>query len=177
MDVWAMRLQGGILLQCPRIITSGRVGLCRLAWLPEVDKDDAQAQEKTSTSGVDKSAKLLRVEASILALEPVIDEENDVMLGFYPPELASLRCDVLQKYGELENVSIIEKLRNMGELGNSGTGELNPLLDDDDGDDNYKSPNGGPEQKDKNDDVRGGDNDPIDDDTDQGRAIRNALQL
>jgi hypothetical protein len=65
-----------------------------------------------------------------LALEPVIDEENDVMLGFYPPELASLRCDVLQKYGVLENVSMIEKLKSMGEMGQVGTGELDPLVED-----------------------------------------------
>lgn len=118
-DVWAMRLPGGILLQCPRIVSNGRVGLCRLAWLPEEEEDVG-------------TAKLLRVEAGILALEPVIDEENDVMLGFYPPELASLRCDVLQKIGVLENVSMIEKLKRMGEMGQVGTGELDPLVQQED---------------------------------------------
>lgn len=124
LDVWAMRLPGGILLQCPRIITSGRVGLCRLAWLPEDEGRNDDGGEYLS------KPMLLRVEAGILALEPVIDEENDVMLGFYPPELASLRCDVLQKYGVLENVSMIEKLKSMGEMGQVGTGELDPLFED-----------------------------------------------
>jgi hypothetical protein len=90
-----------------------------LAWLPEEEEDVG-------------TAKLLRVEAGILALEPVIDEENDVMLGFYPPELASLRCDVLQKIGVLENVSMIEKLKRMGEMGQVGTGELDPLVQQED---------------------------------------------
>lgn len=153
-DVWAMRLSGGILLQCPRIISTGRVGLCRLAWLlPE-----EEGEEK----------RLLRVEAGIMALEPVIDEENDVMLGFYPPDLASLRCDVLQKYGELENVSMIEKLKSMGEMGQVGTGELDPVVDDELGEavaeaEAEEKENGG------NDSNDGGDVD--------ARAIRNALKL
>jgi hypothetical protein len=121
-DTWAMRLPGGILLQCPRVITSGRAGLCRLAWLPE---DDAPVGSEHDGD----TAKLLRVEASVIALEPVIDEENDVMLGFYPPELGSLRCDVLEKYGELENASMMDKLKSMGEMGKSGTGEFDPIDD------------------------------------------------
>ena len=121
-DTWAMRLPGGILLQCPRVITSGRAGLCRLAWLPE---DDAPVGSEHDGD----TAKLLRVEASVIALEPVIDEENDVMLGFYPPELGSLRCDVLEKYGELDNASMMDKLKSMGEMGKSGTGEFDPIED------------------------------------------------
>jgi len=118
-DVWAMRLPGGILLQCPRVITTGRVGLCRLAWLPEDD-----GKEGTEEDG--DAAKLLRVEASVMALEPIIDEENDVMLGFYPPTLGSLRCDVLQKVGELENTSMLEKLKNMGEIDSEIDGIIAP---------------------------------------------------
>ena len=109
-DVWSLRLNaGGILLQCPRVITSGFAGLCRVAWLPEVS-------EENGGSGVD--SKLLRMEASVMALEPIIDEEQDVMLGFYPPILGSLRCDTFAKIGELEDVSMLDKLRSMGELDN-----------------------------------------------------------
>ena len=118
-DVWAMRLPGGILLQCPKVIRSGEAGLCRLAWLPE---DDAEVE--TDADG--DTAKLLRVEASVMALEPVIDDENDVMIGFYPPSLGSLRCDVMVKTGELENVSMLEKLRNMGEISDKDDGNLGP---------------------------------------------------
>lgn len=110
-DTWALRLGGGILLQCPRVISSGFAGLCKLAWLPELS-------EEQGGKGVD--SRLLRMEASILALEPIIDEEQDAMLGFYPPELASLRCDTFEKIGELENTSMLEKLRNSGELDNAG---------------------------------------------------------
>lgn len=122
-DVWAMRLPGGILLQCPRIITTGRAGLCRLAWLPEDD-----APEGSPDDG--DTARLLRVEASVMALEPVIDEENEVMLGFYPPELGSLRCDILAKYGELENASMMDKLRSMGETEQAKDGNIGPIGDD-----------------------------------------------
>ncbi len=107
-DTWSLRLNaGGILLQCPRIITSGFAGLCRVAWLPDVKEEDGG-------NGVD--SKLLRIEASVLALEPIIDEGEDVMLGFYPPILGSLRCDTFANIGELENVSLMDKLKNMGEL-------------------------------------------------------------
>lgn len=106
-DTWNLRLPGGILLQCPRVINSGIAGLCKLAWLPETS-------EENGGSGID--SKLLRIEASVMALEPIIDEEEEVMLGFYPPELASLRCDTFAKIGELEDTSMLEKLRNSGEL-------------------------------------------------------------
>lgn len=118
-DVWAMRLPG-ILLQAPRIIASGRAGLCRLAWLPE----DDSPKGSTNDGG---TAVLLRVEASILALEPVIDEENDAMIGFYPPELGSYRCDVLSKIGELENVSLLSKLRSMGEMDENEGSDMKPI--------------------------------------------------
>ena len=150
-DVWSMRLPGGILLQCPRIITSGRAGLCRLAWLPE---DDA----KPGTSSDGDTAKLLRIEAAVSALEPIIDEENEeLMVGFYPPLLSSLRCDTLVKIGELENTSMLEKLRNMGEMETEDDGTMVP--------------------RDENDDV----NEDGSDDDDEGdsgiEAIRDALKL
>lgn len=117
-NTWSMRLPGGILLQCPRVITSDRGQLCRLAWLPE---DEGEA----GTEADGDPAKLLRVEASVIALEPVIDEENNTM-RFEPPSLGSLRCDVLQKFGELENVSILEKLKNMGEMDSADDGNILP---------------------------------------------------
>ena len=170
-DVWAMRLPGGILLQCPRVITTGRAGLCRLAWLPEDDAPVGSASDGDT-------AKLLRVEASVMALEPVIDEENDVMLGFYPPELGSLRCDVLAKYGELEDVSIMDKLKSMGEMGNKGGGELDPIREfvgGNDGGSASSSSKSSSSAKGDGDDDEDDDDEPLDD---SGLdAIRNALKL
>jgi hypothetical protein len=163
-DVWAMRLPGGVLLQCPRVITSGRAGLCRIAWLPEDD-----APEGSEFDG--DTAKLLRVEASIIALEPVIDEENDVMLGFYPPELGSLRCDVLQKTGELENTSMLEQLKSMGEMGKKGDGELDPV---EEVIAQQQSANGVSDES-NDDDDDDDDDEPLDDSGID--AIRNALKL
>ena len=82
-ESWNLRL-GPIHVQCPRLVTEVEVGLCRLAWLPDDDT-------------------LLRVEAGIQALQPII-VENDMMIGFEPPSLTSLRCDMMKKVGELENV-------------------------------------------------------------------------
>jgi hypothetical protein len=89
MNVWNLRLSGGILLQCPRFVTNGEAGLCRLAWLPNDDT-------------------LLRVEASVLALQPML-LEDDSLVGFYPPSLGSLRCDAMKNLGELENTSMLVK--------------------------------------------------------------------
>ena len=160
------------MIQCPRVITSGRAGLCRLAWLPEDD-----APEGTEADG--DTAKLLRLEASVIALEPVIDEENDVMLGFYPPELGSLRCDVLQKYGELENTSMMDKLRAMGETGTRGDGELDPVEDvvprqPKKTESASSSSSSSANEESKNDDGDG-DDEPLDDSGID--AIRNALKL
>jgi hypothetical protein len=83
-DCWNLRLPGGIHLQAPRIITESSVGICRLAWLPNDDT-------------------LLRVEAGVSALQPMAIED-DTMVGFQPPSLTSLRCDMLSRVGELENV-------------------------------------------------------------------------
>ena len=50
----------------------------------------------------------MRVEAGCLALQPML-LEDDELVGFHPPSLTSLRCDVLKKMGELENVSSFAK--------------------------------------------------------------------
>lgn len=109
MDVWSMRLPGGILMQCPRVIVGGEAGICRLAWLPEQDDDNA---------------KLLRIEASVLALEPILDEDDEsMMVGFYPPRLGSLRCDVMKKLGELEDASTLKRLMEIDANSESTDGE------------------------------------------------------
>ena len=78
-------------------------GLCRLAWMPE---DEGEVGSVADGS----RAKLLRVEASVSALEPIISEDDqDMMVGFYPPSLGSLRTDILEKMGELEGVSLEER--------------------------------------------------------------------
>jgi hypothetical protein len=88
-DCWNLRL-GSIHLQAPRIITADAVGICRLAWLPDDET-------------------LLRVEAGVSVLQPmlILDDNNDDddMVGFEPPRLTSLRCDMLQKKGELDTTS------------------------------------------------------------------------
>lgn len=88
-NVWNLRLPGGILLQGPRIVVGGESGIFRLAWLPNDET-------------------LLRLEAGILALEPML-MDDDTLVGFHPPSLASLRCDVMKKVGELENTSMLKK--------------------------------------------------------------------
>eukprot|EP00980_Cylindrotheca_fusiformis_P011070 scaffold2551_cov113-Cylindrotheca_fusiformis.AAC.9 len=80
-DSWNLRL-GPIHVQCPGVITDTNTGICRLAWLPDDET-------------------LLRVEAGVMALQPMI-VEDDTMVGFQPPSLASLRCDMMKKTGELD---------------------------------------------------------------------------
>lgn len=101
-NVWAMRLPGGVLVQAPRIVYGGEVGLCRLAWMPE-----GKSSKSDSSMG-----KLLRLEAGVLALDPILNEEETQLIGFHPPALASLRCDTLQKIGELENASMLNRDAN-----------------------------------------------------------------
>jgi hypothetical protein len=102
-SVWSLVLPGGLLIQCPRVIVGGMAGICRLAWMPE---DEGEV----GTVGDGNTAKLLRVEASVSALEPIIsDEDETMMVGFYPPTLGSLRTDILEKIGELEGVSLEER--------------------------------------------------------------------
>jgi hypothetical protein len=85
-ELWNLRLPGGVFIQAPRIVTELSTALCRLAWLPNDET-------------------LLRVEAGVVALQPMLTDD-DMMVGFEPPSLTSLRCDVLEKMGELENVSV-----------------------------------------------------------------------
>ena len=80
-----MRLPGGLFVQCPRVVTDATAGLFRLAWLPDDET-------------------LLRVEAGVVALQPMI-VDDDMMVGFEPPSFVSLRCDMMKNMGELENVS------------------------------------------------------------------------
>jgi len=89
-ELWNLRLPGGVFVQSPRLITDAEVGLVRLAWLPN--------DEQT----------LLRVEAGILALQPMVLEDSS-LAGFYPPALASLRADVFTNQGELENASLLAR--------------------------------------------------------------------
>jgi hypothetical protein len=60
------------------------VGIFRLAWLPDDET-------------------LLRVEAGVSALQPMV--EDDAMVGFEPPKLTSLRCDMMKKSGELDSIN------------------------------------------------------------------------
>mmetsp|Transcript_7766 Transcript_7766/g.9944 ORF Transcript_7766/g.9944 Transcript_7766/m.9944 type:complete len:426 (-) Transcript_7766:42-1319(-) len=100
-NVWSMRLPGGILIQCPRVIPPNDIELCRLAWLPD---DEV----------------LLRAEASISCLEPIIDEENDQMIGLKPPKLVALRCDVLESRGEVdEKGTMLDRLKELEKMGDN----------------------------------------------------------
>jgi hypothetical protein len=80
-NVWNLRLPGGILVQCPRVVSEGEAGICRLAWLSDDDT-------------------LTRIEAAIVALEPMY-MDDDTLAGFHPPCLASFRCDYMKNVGEL----------------------------------------------------------------------------
>lgn len=84
-EQWNLRV-GPIHMQCPRIVTGANVGICRLAWLPDDEN-------------------LLRVEAGVQALVPMV-VEDDMMVGFEPPTLTSLRCDMMKKMGDLEDIPI-----------------------------------------------------------------------
>jgi hypothetical protein len=91
-DCWNLRL-GSIHLQAPRLITADAVGICRLAWLPDDET-------------------LLRVEVGVSVLQPMtmLDDDNNNnnnndMVGFAPPRLTSLRCDMLQKKGDLDTTT------------------------------------------------------------------------
>lgn len=102
-SVWSLRLPGGVLIQCPRVIVGGMPGICRLAWMPE-----DEGKEGTPEDG--NKAKLLRIEASVSALDPIIsDDDEDMMVGFYPPTLDSLRTDMMEKVGELEGATLQER--------------------------------------------------------------------
>jgi Domain of unknown function (DUF3598) len=78
-NLWNLRL-GSIHVQAPSVLTAESVGLFRLAWLPNDDT-------------------LLRIEAGVLALQPLEDSQgsgDDEVVALAPPILASLRCDSFQ---------------------------------------------------------------------------------
>lgn len=107
-EAWNLRLAGGIFIQLPRVITGDVIERCRLAWMPNADT-------------------LLRFEAGVMALQPILSMDSDSMVGFEPPTLASLRCDVLENNGDLEGVpSFVQQ-----ELGNSRVGGSEPVNNDD----------------------------------------------
>lgn len=81
-EVWNLRLPGGVFVQSPRVLHQGEVGLLRLAWLLPDEM-------------------LLRVESGVQVLEPMALDNDDVV-GFAPPSLATYRCDVLEQLGDLE---------------------------------------------------------------------------
>lgn len=120
--LWNLRLPGGVFVQCPRIITDAEVGLCRLAWL---------ANDGT----------LLRVEAGVTALQPLYDEDEEeeeaVVVGFAPPSLTSLRCDILNKAGDLEGEPMFARETN----GSSGKkdGVITPAPESETGSDGGES--------------------------------------
>jgi hypothetical protein len=84
-ESWNLKLPGGVFVQAPHVVTDSSTALCRLAWLPDDET-------------------LLRVEAGVAALQPMV-VEDETMVGFEPPSLTSLRCDMMVKIGELENES------------------------------------------------------------------------
>jgi hypothetical protein len=143
-NVWALRLPGGILLQTPRIVSQGDVGICRLAWMPN-----------TNT--------LLRLEAGIVALEPMLTDIDHDMVGFHPPSLVSYRCDTLKKVGELDDVARF--------IGKDETDTIGPRSDEEVRESFQETASSGGGEGDVNDD-------DDDDDGDSGLdAVRQALQL
>ena len=103
-NVWSMRFPGGIFVSCPRVITGNQAGLCRCAWLALDDTLDKGDVRDTGHS------RLVRVEASVFALQPIVHPDTNDLVGFQPPSLGSLRCDILTKIGELDNVSKLDEL-------------------------------------------------------------------
>jgi len=95
-NVWPLRLLGNhLIIQSPRVITGDNIELFRIAWLfPNKDDDN---DDKNTDPTSKKEWNLLRIEAGIRALEMMENNEmNPDVVSFYPPRLASLRCDVLQ---------------------------------------------------------------------------------
>ena len=122
-NVWNLRLPiGGIFVQAPRIITGTSIGLCRLAWLP-----------------TDQT--LLRLEAGVRAFEPVMtgsdkddDDDDEQFIRFYPPSLASYRCDILANQGDLDGEpQFVRNDRDASSqsLANNGNDSPTPLSSDD----------------------------------------------
>jgi hypothetical protein len=71
------------------------------------------------------------VEAGVLALQPML-VEDDMMVGFEPPSLASLRCDVLKKVGDLEGEPMFARITDYKQDGTVATDGSNASLNEDD---------------------------------------------
>lgn len=105
-ELWQLRLGGGVFLQSPRVITPNESAMLRLAWLPTPDL-------------------LLRIEVGVLALQEIFDDEEEAVVGISPPSLASLRVDVLQKLGDLEGApSFVEDMRREKEQASTSLSSL-----------------------------------------------------
>ena len=92
-ELWNLRLPGGLFVQTPRVIRAEQAGMLRMAWMPTTER-------------------LLRLETGVLALQPVAIEDDEVAVCA-PPSLASLRVDIMQKVGDLEGMpSFVEQMRN-----------------------------------------------------------------
>lgn len=94
-ELWNLRFpQGGIFVQAPRVVTN--TNICdqfRIAWLPNDDT-------------------LLRLDAGIVALNPMASDDSDAFVGFEPPSLVSYRCDILTKVGDLEGQPSFVEMSN-----------------------------------------------------------------
>lgn len=137
-EAWNLRLSGGIFVQsAPKIIQAASVGLCRIAWLvPGLEEGDPQH--------------LLRLEAGVQALQEIV-VQNDEVVGFSPPTLATYRCDILKEVGELQGQpSFVEMMRedrkNAAEAAESVDTAAKPIsvkqrqrkADDDDNEDSIR---------------------------------------
>mmetsp|Transcript_37536 Transcript_37536/g.91059 ORF Transcript_37536/g.91059 Transcript_37536/m.91059 type:complete len:201 (-) Transcript_37536:5453-6055(-) len=100
-DSWNLRM-GSIHVQCPSVTTDAATGICRLAWLPDDET-------------------LLRVEAGVTVLQPLI--EDDAMVGFELPSLTSLRCDMMKKTGELDREKEFVPSRDLNKDDGTNSGE------------------------------------------------------
>lgn len=122
LNVWSMRLPGGILIQCPRFIAStvndddtpslrlsAAAEPMRLAWLPNDDT-------------------LLRLEASVFAMDQaMVDDTDGEIIGFLPPRLAFLRTDQMVNVGELVGTSLLERQQQLDAINPNET--VRPSVD------------------------------------------------
>mmetsp|Transcript_24157 Transcript_24157/g.36729 ORF Transcript_24157/g.36729 Transcript_24157/m.36729 type:complete len:409 (-) Transcript_24157:1671-2897(-) len=118
-NVWNLRLPGGVMLQCPRIVSNDETGIFRIAWLP-------------------RNEILLRLEAGVMALQPML-MEDDTLVSFYPPTLAALRCDLMKKTGELPDLPKFLKHEEEEAIKPKSDEEFNNTLNEDENDENNDS--------------------------------------
>jgi len=69
--------------------------------------------KKKKKTDIACTSNLARVEASVFALQPLVNPDTNEVVGFQPPSLGSLRCDVLTNIGELENASRLSELMTL----------------------------------------------------------------